>query len=96
MPCSFPPSPPTPLHPRRGGKGSSTTISGQHFVWGGVHVQTPTFKLAGNHVSLAHTDAACVRFEGSPDTVNATPKKRGHITLLAHLIRPAGRERGWG
>ena len=74
-PCSFPPSPPTPLHPRRGDEVSSTALCGQRCVRGGVHVQTPTFKLAGNHVSLAHTDAACVRFEGSPDTVNATPKK---------------------
>ena len=37
-----------PLHPRRGGKGSSTTVCGQRCVWGGVHAQTPTFKLAGN------------------------------------------------
>ena len=46
--CSFPPSPPTPLHPRRGDQGSSTALCGQRFVRGGVHVQTPTFKLAGN------------------------------------------------
>ena len=74
-PCSFPPSPPTPLHPRRGGKGSSTTIFGQRFVWGGVHAQRPTFKLAGNHGSLAHTDAACVHFEGGQSTLKYTPLK---------------------
>ena len=47
-----PPSPPTPLHPRRGDQVSSTAVCGQRFVWGGVHVQMPTFKLAGNHVSV--------------------------------------------
>ena len=74
-PCSFPPSPPTPLHPRRGDQVSSTALCGQRFVWGAVHVQTPTFKPAGNHVSLAHTAAACVHFEGWRSTVNATPSK---------------------
>ena len=39
------------LHPRRGDQGSSTALCGQRFVWGGVHVQTPTFKLVGNRVS---------------------------------------------
>ena len=49
---SFPPSPPTPLHPRRGDEVSSTALCGQRFVRGGVHAQTPTFKPAGNRVSV--------------------------------------------
>ena len=68
-------SPPTPLHPRRGDQVSSTAIFGQRFVWGGVHAQRPTFKLAGNHGSLAHTDAACVHFEGGLSTLKYTPLK---------------------
>ena len=47
-----PPSPPPPLHPRRGEQVSSTALCGQRCVWGGVLAQRPTFKLAGNHVSL--------------------------------------------
>ena len=74
-PCSFPPSPPTPLHPRRGDEVSSTTLFGQRFVRGGVHAQTPTFKLAGNQLSLAHTAAACVHFEGGQSTLKSTPLK---------------------
>ena len=74
-PCSFPPSPPTPLHPRRGDQGSSTAIFGQRFVWGGVHVQRPTFKLAGNRGPCKCVEAARVHFEGGQSTVNATPLK---------------------
>ena len=70
--CSFPPSPPTPLHPRRGDQGSSTTIFGQRFVRGGVHGQRPTFKLAGNQGPGNWVDAACVYFEGWRLTVNST------------------------
>ena len=81
-PCSFPPSPPTPLHPRRGGKGSSTAISGQRFVWGGVHVRTPTFKRVGNQRPRKRVDAACVHFEGWPGTENFTPlKTRPHAAV---------------
>ena len=88
-PCSFPPSPPTPLHPRRGDQVSSTALCGQRFVWGGVHAQQPTFKLAGNRVSLAHTAAACVHFEDWQSTVNAiSSKTRPHMALK-------GRFEGW-
>ena len=74
-PCSFPPSPPTPLHRRRGDQGSSTAVYGQRCVWGGVHARRPTFKLVGNHVSLAHAAAAFVHFEGWQSTMNSTPSK---------------------
>ena len=73
-PCSFPPpSPPTPLHPRRGDQGSSTTLFGQRCVRGGVHAQRPTFKLAGNQRPSKRVDTACVHFEGWQRTVNAPP-----------------------
>ena len=90
-PCSSPPSPPTPLHPRRGDQVSSTTLCGQRFVWGGVHAQGPTFKPAGNHVSLAHTAAARVRFEGWRFTVNSSPSNtRPHTAASPQpLSRPA-------
>ena len=82
----IPPSPPTPLHPRRGDEVSSTTVFGQRCVRGGVHAQQPTFKLAGNRVSLAHTAAACVHFEGWQSTVNATTlKTRPHAAVEGHF-----------
>ena len=95
-PCSFPPSPPTPLHPRRGGKGSSTTVCGQRFVWGGVHVQTPTFKLAGNRVSLAHTAAACVHFEGWRLTVNLSTSNTRPHRAVGSPFPPGGAGEGLG
>ena len=80
--CSFPPSPPTPLHPRRGDQGSSTAIFGQRFVRGGVHAQTPTFKRVGNQRPRKRVDAACVHFEGWPGTENFTPlKTRPHADV---------------
>ena len=80
--CSFPPSPPTPLHPRRGDQGSSTAIFGQRFVRGGVHAQTPTFKRVGNQRPRKRVDAACVHFEGWPGTENFTPlKTRPHAAV---------------
>ena len=89
MPCSFPPSPPTPLHPRRGDEVSSTALCGQRCVRGGVHAQRPTFKLVGNHVSLAHAAAAFVHFEGWQSTMNSTPSKtRPHRAV-------EGRFEGW-
>ena len=51
--------------------------------------QTPTFKLAGNRVSLAHTAAACVHFEDWQSTVNAiSSKTRPHMAVK-------GRFEGW-
>ena len=85
----IPPSPPTPLNPRRGDEVSSTAIFGQRFVRGGVHAQRPTFKLAGNAVSPAHTHAACVHFEDWQSTVNAiSSKTRPHMAVK-------GRFEGW-
>ena len=84
-----PPSPPTPLHPRRGDQVSSTALCGQRFVWGGVHVQRPTFKLAGNKRSDKRVGAAFVHFEGWQRTMNAAPlKTRPHRVV-------EGRFEGW-
>ena len=95
-PCSFPPSPPTPLHPRRGDQGSSTTLCGQRFVWGGVHVRTPTFKPAGNRVSLWPHDAACVRFEGWRLTVNSSTFNTRPHRAVGPPLPPGGAREGWG
>ena len=80
----------------RGGKGSLTTVCGQRFVWGGVHVQRPTFKPAGNHVSPAHTDAACVHFEGWRLTVNSTTSNTRPHTAVGSPFPPGGAGEGLG
>ena len=95
-PCSFPPSPPTPLHPRRGDQVGLTAVFGQRCVRGGVHVQMPIFKLAGNHVSLAHTAVAFVRFEGWRLTVNSTPLKTRPHRAVELPGPPGGARKGWG
>ena len=95
-PCSFPPSPPTPLHPRRGDEVSSTALCGQRFVRGGVHVQTPTFKLAGNKRSDKRGDAACVHFESWRLRLNSTTFNTRPHRAVGSPFPPGGAGEGLG